>query len=76
MPDYRLTYHATGTGETDCNTLQKFEFQAEDDEAAKKAYEEFKEKYDKINREGNYLTKYFVESLLRIDQREKLTQIC
>jgi len=73
MPEYRLVYERMGGEDSDVLTK---EFQADDDETARRVYEEFDKATTAARDSGKYYCYDYARGLYRIDQREKLTQIC
>lgn len=74
MPEYRIYIDRWGGG--DEPTDMTYEFDAPSDKAAREIFDKRKKEADIARASGKYLCKDDVKSLHRIDQREKLTQIC
>ena len=71
---YRMYIDRWGGGDEPSDLTNEFE--APNDEAAREIFDKRKREAEAARASGKYLCKDDVKSLYRIDQREKLTQIC
>ena len=67
MPDYKINYEGVGQYTT---TPLTHEFAADNDQEARKIYDEFKSGIETQNASGRSSIKHLVFGLRRIDQRE------